>query len=116
VSDDAPDLRVVSAADLVDLLDQLAVPLHQPRVQGVALREALEILHRDADIQIVRARREDVFPQARGLVRHDGVDGGVEERGLEPRQHRLERFAGRPCDGCAVLHGRPGRRGEGLAS
>ena len=41
VLDDLGDLLRVAAVDLVDLLDQLAVALHQPRVQAVLLVEAL---------------------------------------------------------------------------
>ena len=55
VPDDRGDLGVVAAADLVDLLDQLAVPLDQPRVQAVLLGEALQVGHRHAGIQVVGA-------------------------------------------------------------
>ena len=74
VRDDRADLRVVPAADAVDLLDELAVLLHQPRVERILLLEALEILHRHADVQVVGARREDVLARARRLVGDDRID------------------------------------------
>ena len=62
VLNDPPDLRVVAAADPVDLFDELAVAFHQPGIQRVPLLEALHVLHRDAGVEIVGARREYVLP------------------------------------------------------
>ena len=48
VADDGAYLRVVAATHLVDLFDQLAVLLDQPRVQSIPLDEALQVGHRHA--------------------------------------------------------------------
>ncbi len=44
-------------------------------------------LHRHADVEVVRARRENVLPGAGGLVRDDRIDRRVEEHAVQPRQH-----------------------------
>ena len=48
----------------VDLFDEPAVALHEPRVQRVLLVEALEIRHRHADVEVVGAGGEDVLAGA----------------------------------------------------
>ena len=93
VRDDVLDLRVVAAADAIDLFDQLAILLYQPRVQGVLLVEALDVLHRHADVEVVGAGREDVLVLARRLAGDDRVDCRVEEERLHAGQHRRQRFA-----------------------
>ena len=52
----------------------------------------LEVLHRDVDVEVVRARGEDVLPGPGRLVRDDRIDRGVEEHRLQPREHRVERL------------------------
>ncbi len=88
------DLRAVAAVDLVDLLDELAVALHQPRVQAVLLDEAFQIGHRDAGVEVVGAGLQDVLSRPGRLVGHDRIDGRIEEHRLEPRERRVERLAG----------------------
>ena len=39
----------------------LPSPLHQPRVERIALLEALDVLHRDVDVEVVRALLQDVL-------------------------------------------------------
>ena len=79
VPDDSPDLAIVEAADLVDLFDELAVALDEPRVELVLFLEALEVGHRDAVVQVVGARREDVLILAGRLARHHRLEVGIEE-------------------------------------
>ncbi len=86
------DLRIVPAADAVDLFHDLAVLLHQPRVQRIPLVEVFEILHRDARIQVVGARLKDVAAVGRRFGRHRRIDRGVEEHRLQPVEQRVERL------------------------
>ncbi len=116
MADDLADLRVVLATDSVDFFDQLAALLHEPRVQSVVLLEVFEILHRDADVQVVRTRRQDVLAGPRRLVGDDRLDAGVEERGLQSRQHRVERLAARPGNRRSILHGSLRGSSKGLRS
>jgi hypothetical protein len=116
VADDLPDLCVVLAADSVDFFNQLAGLLHDARVQRVAFLEVFEIFHRDADVQVVRARSQDVLTWPRRLVGDDRLDAGVEERGLQSRQHRLEGLAARPGNRRSILHGSLRGGGKGLRS
>ena len=90
------DLRYlwpVLPVDPVHLFDQLTVSVEQPRVQAVTLVESLELVHRDVDVEVVRARRQDVPAGTRGLVGHGRIDARVEEHRLEPVEHLLERLA-----------------------
>ena len=87
------DLAIVAAADPVDLLDQLPVLLHEPRVQPVSLLELLQIVHRHADVQIVGARLEDVAARARRLVGQDRIDLRIEEQRRQASDQRVERLA-----------------------
>ena len=80
------------------------------------LLEVFEILHRDADVQVVRARRQDVLAGPRRLVGDDRLDAGVEERGLQSRQHRVERLTARPGNRRSILHGSLRGSGKGLRS
>ena len=79
VLDDGGDLAAVAAADAVDLFDDLAVVLHEPRVERMRLLEALEVLHRDADVEVVGAGRQDVLARRRRLARDHRIDVRVEE-------------------------------------
>ena len=79
VPDDLPDLLVVEAADLVDLLDEPAVALHQPRIELVLFLEALEVGHRHAVVQVVRARGEDVLTVTRCLAGDHRLEVRIEE-------------------------------------
>ena len=93
VRHDLADLAVVPAAHPVDLLHQLAVLLHQPRVQRIPLPESGQVLHRHAHVQVVGARRQNVLPGARRLGRHRRIDRRVEEQRPEPREQLVERLA-----------------------
>ena len=74
---------VVAAADAVDLFDEPAVLLDQPRVERIALVEALEVGHRHARVEIVGARLQDVLAGARRLAGDDRIDVQVEEVRLQ---------------------------------
>jgi hypothetical protein len=85
VRDDLGDLLRVAPADLVHLLDELAVPLHEARVQPVRLAarllERVGLLRRDTGVQVVRAGQQDVLAWSGGLVRDDGSTAGSKNIG-----------------------------------
>ena len=114
VADDRGDRCAVPAAGAVDLLGQRAALLHQPRVQRVRFLEPLEILHRHADVEVVRARGEDVLPRRRRLLGDFRIDRWIEEMRLQPRQQRVERLAALQRERRARLCGGFGRGGERL--
>ena len=91
--DDRFELRAVPSADPIHLFHQLPVAFHQPRIQRVLLLEPVEVRQRQADVQVVGAGGQDVGARARRLAGDDGIDGEVEEEGLEPREERVEGFA-----------------------
>ena len=93
VLDDGGNLRAVAAADAIHLFDDRAVLLHETGVERVRLVKRLEILHRHADVEVVRARRQDVLAGRRRLVRHHRIDVRIEEHRAQPRQQLVERFA-----------------------
>ena len=105
VFDHAPELAVVKSANLVDLLDDAAVSLDDARVQRVALVEAFEVDHVDADIEVVGARFEDVLVLTRGLERDHRLEVGIEEHarvfldsrrdGLDVLEREISPVAGR---------------------
>ena len=84
------------------------------------LLEPFQIVHRHADVQIVGAGREDVFPGAGRLVRDDRVDRRVEEQRLKPREQVVERLAGssgkRGARRCRGARGRGKRVGLHLST
>ena len=77
--DDAANLAIVEAADPVDLFDELAVALDEARVELMLFLEALEVGHRDAVVEVVGARREDVLAVARRLAGDHRLEVGIEE-------------------------------------
>ncbi len=93
---DRADLRVVPPADAAHLFSEPAVAHDEPGVQRITLRESLEILHRHADVQIVRARGEQILAGRRRLARHRWIDGGIEEQRAQAGEQRVERFAPAP--------------------
>ena len=76
------------------------------------LVKAADVLHRDADIQVVGARREDVLSRSGRLVGDDRIDGKVEEHRLQPFQQCLERFTRPQREFRATFLSRGGRGGE----
>ena len=90
---DLRDLFSIAAADLVDLLDETTVRLHESRVETVLLGEAFEVGHADAGVEVVGTGCEDVFPRTGILVGHDRIDVRIEEHRLETFQERVNRFA-----------------------
>ena len=110
---DFGDLRSVPSVHAIDLFDELAVPFHEPRVQRIPLVEALEVLHRHADVQIVRACREDVLARRRRLRRDARIDVRIEEIRLKPREQLIERLALLQRKRRAGLFGRVRRGGKG---
>ena len=56
--------------------------------------ETVEIAHRHANIEVVRARRQNVFAGTGRLVGDNRVDRRVEEQRLQPREHRVDGLAG----------------------
>src|ERR1700682_4691499 len=86
------DLLAVEAVDAVDLLDDLAVDLHEARIQRVILVMGLEILHRQSDVQVVGARRDDILPGRRRLGGDGWIHVRVEERRVEAREELIERL------------------------
>ena len=113
VLDDLGDLRPVPAVDAIHLFDDRAVPFHEARVQRIPLVEALQILHRHADVQIVRAFCEDVPARRRRLGRDAWIDVRVEEARFEPRQQPIERFTIPQRKRRAGAFGRMRRGGKG---
>ena len=109
---DAADVSIVFPPDAVDLLDEAAVFLHEPRIERVLLVEPVEVLHRDADVQIVRAGLENVAARTRRLVRDDRIDVRVEEERRHPREHRVEGFAVAERESRSRVQGRMRRGGE----
>ena len=109
------DLLRVTAVDLVDLLGELAVRLHEARIEPVFFGEPFHVIHRDAaGVQVVRARGQDVFARRRRFRRDARIDVGIEEHRLEPREHRVKRLAVLRREGRARRLRRPGRGGEGI--
>jgi hypothetical protein len=93
VADDAPDGRVVAAADAIDLLGQAGRCLHEAGVQLVALGEPVEVGEAHAVIEVVGAGGQDVMVGRRHLARHHRLDGGVEEHRRQPVQQIAEGLA-----------------------
>ena len=94
MADHGADLRVVAAAHLVDLFDQRAVLLDQPRVEAVALGEALQVGHRHA-----RSRGCWRWPagcpcRRRRLLRDHRLEGRIEEHRPQARQQRASAASG----------------------
>ena len=83
---------VVLSADAIHLLDNAAVLSHYARIERILLLEEFEVLHRDADVEIVRAGFEEVLAVSRRLVGDDGVDGRVEEQWLHAPYERIDRL------------------------
>ncbi len=115
MADDAADGRVVAAADAVDLLDQAGRGLHQPRVQLVALGEAVEIGEGHAVVEVVGAGGEDVLPGRRVLARHHRIERRVEQHRRQAIDQRLHRLAAAQREAGAGRGGGADRRGERLA-
>ena len=63
--------------------------------------EPLEIGHRDAFVEIVRALCQDVLARPWRLAGHDRIDGRIEEERLHPRAHRVEGFSFATRETCA---------------
>ena len=105
VLDDRLDAAAVRASDAVHLFDDAAVAFDNAGVEGVSLFDALEILHRHADIQIVRARGEDVLPCRRTLRRDLRVEIGIEEHRFEADEHLMDALATRDRDAfnCIII-------------
>ncbi len=57
------------------------------------LVERFDVRQRHVDIQIVRARGDDVLADTRRFTGHGRIDIGVEEHRLQPGQQLIERFA-----------------------
>ena len=72
MTDDFANLRIVPAADAIDLFDDLAVLLHDARIQRVSLVEALELFGGHAGVQIVGTRQRMSRPSIGVLVVTDG--------------------------------------------
>ena len=62
----------------------------------------VEIVHRHAVVQVVRARRQNVLARARRLVGDKRVDAGIEKRLLETIEQLIERFVVLRGKGSAV--------------
>ena len=108
-------LRITTAAgDPIDLFDELAVALDQPRVQRILLVEALQVCHRDAVVQVVGARQQHVVAGRRRLVGQDGIDSGVEEQRLQAIEQGLQALAVPGRERGARRSGRVRRRAERL--
>ena len=106
--DDAGQFVAVAPAHAVHLFNEPAVPLHQARVERIALLEALEVGHRHAVIQVVGAVLQDVAAGRRRLAGHHRVDRGVEEARRQAVRQLARRLAR------AGVEPRPGpRRGVG---
>ena len=90
---DRLELRGVESADAVHLFHEAAVALHEARIERVLLLEPVEIAHRDAGVEVVRACGEQIPARRRRLRRHRGIDGRVEEEWLHSRQHGVDRLA-----------------------
>ncbi len=112
--DDGGDLLSITAADATHLFDQLVPGSHEPRVEGVAFFEPLEVGHPHALVQVVRARLQDVAPRPGRLARADGFERGIEERPLEPAQQIVDRFAVAEREACAGAVSRMRRRAKRL--
>ncbi len=83
----------VAAADPVDLFDEPAVPRFTRReLSPYCSSKPSRSLHRDADVQVVRAGREHVAARARRLVRDHRLDRRVEEHRPQPLQQAVERL------------------------
>ena len=93
VLDDRRERLAVEAADAIHLFDDLAVLLHQPRIERVLLVVALEVLHRQADVEVVGARGQEVLARRRRLRGDGRIDVRIEKRRLQPRQQLIERLA-----------------------
>ena len=92
--DDVPNLAVVHAANLVDLLEDLAAAVDDAGIQLMVFLEALEIRHRDAVVEVVGARREDVLAVAGRLAGHHRLEVGIEEHPREALDALGDRLAG----------------------
>ena len=92
MSHDLGDLGPVSTIDLVDLFRKLTLALHQTGVKGVLLLEALQIGDRDAVVQVVGTRQQDVLTRTWGLVCDDRLERGIEEERLDPSDHLFQTF------------------------
>ena len=115
MADDAADGGVVAAADAVDLLDEAGRGLHQPRVQLVALGEAVEVGEGDAVVQVVGAGGEDVLPRRRVLARHHRLERRVEQHRGQAIDEALDRLAITQRQARAGRGRGPDRHGERLA-
>ena len=93
VLNDGGDLGAVPSTDAIHLFDNLAVLLHQPRVERMGFMKRLEILHRQADVEVVRARLQNVLAGPRRFGGHHGIDRRVEKYRPQAREQLIERLA-----------------------
>ncbi len=110
MGDDVADLRIVSAADAIDLFDNAAGDLHEPGVQRIFFIEPLELFCRHTRVQIIGARREDIAAAPGRLGRDRRIERRIEEHRPQPHQHLIDRFARAQRERRAFLGGGVYRR------
>ena len=114
VADDRADLRVVLAADPVDLLDQLAVRFTRREFSGYFSSNPSRSFIVTPTYRLLALDARMSLPGAGRLVRHDRVDGRIEEHRLQPREHASSDSPALSGNVAPPFSRRPGRRGERL--
>ncbi len=82
------------------LRSSLPFSFHEPRVERVLLVESVEVLHRDARVEVVGARGEDVLAGRRRLRRHHRIhvrDRRTAAAGARAAGRAFRSFCARKC-------------------